>query len=60
MVAGSLAQYPHLIMPDITLQNTAAPVVTPRLLVIALSAGAVLLLPSLFFLFRILKGGKSH
>ncbi|MEO5718868.1 MAG: cytochrome d ubiquinol oxidase subunit II [Chthoniobacterales bacterium] len=56
----SLAQYPHLIMPDITLQNTAAPVVTLRLLVIALSAGAVLLLPSLFFLFRIFKGGKSH
>lgn len=47
-------------MPDITLQNTAAPVVTLRLLVIALSAGAVLLLPSLFFLFRIFKGGKSH
>ncbi|MEO7724760.1 MAG: cytochrome d ubiquinol oxidase subunit II [Chthoniobacterales bacterium] len=56
----SLAQYPHLIASDVTLQNSAAPEATLRLLVIALCAGAVLLLPSLFFLFRIFKGGGSH
>ncbi len=55
----SLAQYPHLIAPEVTLQNSAAPEVTLRLLLIALCAGAVLLLPSLFFLFRIFKGRES-
>jgi cytochrome d ubiquinol oxidase subunit II len=56
----SLAQYPHLIVPDLTLLNSAAPPETLRLLVVALSLGAVLLLPSLFFLFRIFKGSESH
>ena len=56
----SLAQYPHLIVPDVTLQNSTAPEATLRLLIIALCLGAVLLLPSLFFLFRIFKGHESH
>ncbi len=56
----SVAQYPHLIVPDLTLQNSAAPDATLRLLLIALCLGAVLLLPSLFFLFRIFKGRESH
>ena len=55
----SLAQYPHLITPDLTLLNCAAPPATLRFLVIALCLGAVLLLPSLFFLFRIFKGSES-
>lgn len=61
ILAGwSLAQYPHLIMPDLTLTNSAAPPATLRLLIIALCAGAVLLLPSLVFLFRIFKGSQSE
>lgn len=56
----SLAQYPHLIAPDVTLQNSAAPEATLRLLMIALCVGAVLLLPSLFFLFRIFKGPENR
>ena len=47
------AQYPRLIMPDVTLHNSAAPEVTLRLLTFALSAGAVLLLPALIFLFHL-------
>ena len=61
ILAGwSLAQYPHLITPDLTLSNSAAPTETLRLLIIALCAGAVLLLPSLVFLFRVFKGSKSE
>lgn len=56
----SLAQYPHLIMPNLTVLNSAAPPETLRLLIIALCLGAVLLLPSLFFLFRIFKGSQSN
>ncbi len=56
----SLAQYPYLIMPDVTLLKSAAPLATLRLLSVALGVGAVLLLPSLFFLFRIFKGSESQ
>ncbi|MEO5753983.1 MAG: cytochrome d ubiquinol oxidase subunit II [Chthoniobacterales bacterium] len=56
----SLAQYPHLIVPDITLQASRAPDATLRLLTIALCLGAVLLLPSLYFLFHIFKGEESR
>ncbi|MEW6129288.1 MAG: cytochrome d ubiquinol oxidase subunit II [Acidobacteriota bacterium] len=50
-----LAQYPYLIEPDITIQNAAAPDVTLRLVLIALLAGLVLLLPSFYYLFRVFK-----
>jgi cytochrome d ubiquinol oxidase subunit II len=52
----SLAQYPRLITPDITISNAAAPETTLRLLTYALVAGAIVLFPSLFFLFRVFKG----
>ncbi len=54
----SLSQYPKLITPDVTIFNAAAPPITLRLLIYALVAGTILLLPSLFFLFRIFKGGE--
>jgi cytochrome d ubiquinol oxidase subunit II len=56
----SLSQYPKLITPDVTIFNAAAPAITLRLLIYALVAGAVVLFPSLFFLFRIFKGKESY
>ena len=50
------AQYPYLIEPNITIQDAAAPQITLRLLLIALAAGALVLFPSIYFLFRIFKG----
>ncbi len=55
----SLSQYPNLVTPDITIFNDDAPEITLRLLTYALAAGAVVLFPSLFFLFRIFKGKGS-
>jgi cytochrome d ubiquinol oxidase subunit II len=55
----SLSQYPNLVTPDITIFNAAAPEMTLRLLTYALAAGAIVLFPSLFFLFRIFKGKES-
>jgi len=55
----SLAQYPNLITPDITIFNAAAPEITLRLLSYTLATGAVVLFPSLFFLFRVFKGKHS-
>jgi cytochrome bd ubiquinol oxidase subunit II len=56
ILAGwGLAEFPHLVTPDVTIQNAAAPESTLKLLLLALGAGAVILLPSLFYLFQIFK-----
>jgi cytochrome d ubiquinol oxidase subunit II len=51
------AQYPRLIEPDLTLRGAAAPEATLRLVAWALGAGALVLIPSLLYLFRVFKGG---
>ena len=51
----ALSQYPYLIPPDLTIQATVAPWVTIRLVLVALGAGAVVLVPSLWYLFRVFK-----
>jgi cytochrome d ubiquinol oxidase subunit II len=59
LIGWSLSQYPNLITPDITIFNAAAPPITLRLLTYALAAGAIVLFPSLFFLFRIFKAKET-
>ncbi|HEY3857398.1 MAG TPA: cytochrome d ubiquinol oxidase subunit II [Verrucomicrobiae bacterium] len=59
LLGWSLAQYPNLVTPDVTVLNGAAPEFTLRLLVLALGIGAIVLLPSLAFLFHIFKGGGT-
>jgi cytochrome d ubiquinol oxidase subunit II len=46
--------------PDLTIAEAAAPPVTLRLVLIALALGAVVLLPSLAYRFRVFKAGPSH
>ena len=53
------AQFPYLVAPTMTLQSAAAPVVTQRFLLWTLVAGAVVLLPSLWVLFRIFKASPE-
>jgi cytochrome d ubiquinol oxidase subunit II len=50
-----LAQYPFLLPPNYTIANAAAPNTTLRLTLIALAVGAVVLLPSLWYLFQVFK-----
>jgi cytochrome bd ubiquinol oxidase subunit II len=50
-----LAQYPFLLPPGFTIENSAAPATTLRLIVIALAIGAVIVFPSLWYLFQIFK-----
>ncbi|HYU36065.1 MAG TPA: cytochrome d ubiquinol oxidase subunit II [Thermoanaerobaculia bacterium] len=49
----AFSQYPHLIEPDLTLWDAAAPHITLKLLLEALALGAVLLVPSFVYLFRV-------
>ncbi|HZL46296.1 MAG TPA: cytochrome d ubiquinol oxidase subunit II [Opitutaceae bacterium] len=60
LVGWSLAQYPNLVTPDVTIANARAPEATLRLLILALAVGALVLLPSLVFLFRLFKGTKRR
>jgi cytochrome bd ubiquinol oxidase subunit II len=54
------SQYPYLIPPDLTIADAASPAVTLRLVLIALGLGALVLVPSLIYLFRVFKAGPSH
>ncbi|HSU94085.1 MAG TPA: cytochrome d ubiquinol oxidase subunit II [Gemmatimonadaceae bacterium] len=49
------AQYPYLLPPTLTIEAAAAPNRTLVLILWALAAGACVLLPSLYYLFRIFK-----
>jgi cytochrome bd ubiquinol oxidase subunit II len=56
ILAGwGLAQFPNLVTPDITVHNSVAPAYTLRLLLIALGLGALILFPSLAWLFFVFK-----
>jgi hypothetical protein len=56
LAAWGVAQYPYLIIPDVTLSNAAVPRSVLMAVVIASLAGMVVLLPSLWYLFHIFKG----
>ena len=59
IVAGwGASQYPYLVVPDLTLTSASAPRVTQVALLWALAAGALLLFPSLYVLFRVFKGER--
>jgi len=55
IVGWGLAQFPALVRPDLTVHNSAAPRVTLVLTAWALAAGGLLLVPSLWYLFRVFK-----
>lgn len=59
LLGWALAQYPHLVEPDVTIASAAAPRVTLQLLLGALAVGALLLFPSYYYLFRVFKGGRA-
>jgi cytochrome d ubiquinol oxidase subunit II len=52
------SQYPVLLAPDLTLESASAPRATQVLLLWALGAGALVLFPCLYLLFRVFKGER--
>ena len=56
LAAWAVAQYPYLIIPDVTIASAAAPESVLLAVTLASAAGMVVLLPSLWFLFRVFKG----
>lgn len=51
----AFAQYPYLVPPDLSIRSAAAPRITLMLTLAALALGALVLLPSLIYLFRVFK-----
>jgi cytochrome d ubiquinol oxidase subunit II len=61
ILAGwAAAQYPYLVVPDLTIGDAAAPRRTQTLLLTVLAAGVPVLLPSLFVLFRVFKAAPAR
>jgi cytochrome bd ubiquinol oxidase subunit II len=54
-----LAQYPFLVPPDLTVERAAAPDTTLKLVLIILGVGAIVLLPSLWYLFQVFKSAPA-
>jgi len=59
LVGWCRAQYPNIVTPDVTGTNAHAPEITLRLIILALGAGAGVLLPSRAFVFHLFKGKES-
>lgn len=55
LVGWALAQYPFLVAPDLTFENSAATPAMLRAALITYGLGAVVLVPSLWLLFRVFK-----
>jgi len=51
----ALSQYPYILPPDLSIAGAAAPAATLRLALGVLALGAVVLLPSLYYLLRVFK-----
>jgi cytochrome d ubiquinol oxidase subunit II len=54
----ALAQAPYLVPPTLSLRAAASPATTLRFVLLGLAGGALLLVPSLWYLFRVFKGGS--
>jgi cytochrome d ubiquinol oxidase subunit II len=59
LLGWSFAQYPYLIVPDVTIAMAAADRATLRLLLFALAVGAVVLFPSFGYLFYVFRGARQ-
>jgi cytochrome d ubiquinol oxidase subunit II len=55
LLGWGLAQHPYLVYPDITLRDAAAPAPTIAFLLATLPIGGLLLVPSLWLLYRVFK-----
>lgn len=59
VVGYGAAIFPYIVVPQVTIEDSAAPALTHRLVLGALAAGAVILLPSLWYLMRSFKGERA-
>ncbi len=59
IVGWGVAQWPYVIVPDLTASEAAAPASALRPILLGYAVGAALLAPSLFLLFRVFKASRT-
>jgi len=59
VMGWGVAQWPYLIVPDLTVADAAAPANALRPLAVGFAVGSLLLAPSLLVLFRVFKGSRA-
>lgn len=55
LVGWGVAHQPYMLYPDLTLTAAAGPITTIRFLILVLPVGAVVLIPSLWLMFKVFK-----
>jgi cytochrome d ubiquinol oxidase subunit II len=58
--AWAAGQWPYLVPPDLTISATAAPPETLTAFLVVTGVGGLLLIPSLWLLFKVFKGGNPQ
>jgi cytochrome d ubiquinol oxidase subunit II len=53
LVGWAVAQYPYILVPDVTIEEAATGRATLQAMLVALAAGAVVLVPALVYLYRL-------
>jgi cytochrome d ubiquinol oxidase subunit II len=57
--AWAAGQWPYLVPPDLTIAGTASPRATLDAMLVVIAVGGVILLPSLWLLFRVFKSAPE-
>jgi cytochrome d ubiquinol oxidase subunit II len=61
ILAGwAVAQYPYILVPDLTIEDAATGRPTLRAMLVALAAGAVVLVPALVYLYRLFQQSPAE
>jgi cytochrome d ubiquinol oxidase subunit II len=58
--AWAVGQWPYLVPPDLTISGTAAPAATLTAMLVVIGIGGLILMPSLWLLFRVFKAQNPH
>jgi cytochrome bd ubiquinol oxidase subunit II len=60
LLGWAASQYPYLVVPDLTLSGAAGNPKTQHLMLVALAAGGLIIVPALVVLFRVFHRSKSE
>jgi cytochrome d ubiquinol oxidase subunit II len=58
LVGWAVAQYPYILVPDVTIEEAATGRATLQAMLVALGVGAVVLVPSLVYLYRLFQSSR--
>ena len=60
LVGWAVAQYPYILVPDVTIEEAATGRATLQAMLVALAAGAVFLVPALIYLYRLFQSSRPE